>query len=122
MRLFRALKDDTISLIIHGMADVLATLGPESSRVYRQAYLSWARTTIATFNQSIKPHLSSKNDLVRGKDLLTLGMPPGPGMGNILSRIRQAQDDGRIQNRTEALAMAKKIISTSVEINVKTGH
>jgi len=115
MRLFRTLKDDTVALIIHGMADVLAIRGPISTRAYRQAYLSWARATIATFNQSIKPHLSPKNDLVRGKDLLTLGMMPGPGMGNILSRIRQAQDDGRIQNRTTALVLAKTLVSTTNE-------
>ncbi len=120
MRLFRTLKDDTVSLIIHGMADILAIRGPISTRAYRQIYLSWARKTIATFNQSIKPHLSPKNDLVRGKDLLTFGMSPGPGLGKVLARIRQAQDDGRVQNRTAALALAKKMILTSVETNAKT--
>ena len=122
MRLFRVLKDDTISLIIHGIADVLAIRGPISTRAYRQTYISWARTTIATFNQSIKPHLSPKNDLVRGKDLLTLGMMPGPGLGKVLSLVRQAQDNGYVQDRATALALAKKIITTSVETNTKTGH
>lgn len=115
MRLFRTLKDDTISLIIHGMADVLAIRGPISTRAYRQAYLSWARATIATFNQSIKPLLSPKNDLIRGKDLLTLGMSPGPGLGKILSQVRQAQDDEYVQDRASALDLAKTLVSTTNE-------
>ena len=87
-----------------------------------RTYLSWAKTTIATFNQSIKPLLSPKNDLVRGNDLLTLGMSPGPGLGKVLYLIRQAQDNGYVQDRPTALALAKKIISTSIEINEKSGH
>jgi len=121
LRLFRILKDDTISLLIHGMADIFATLGPESSRAYRQTYLSWAKTTIATFNQSIKPLLSPKNDLVRGNDLLDLGMSPGPGLGKVLYLIRQAQDNGTVQDRPTAMALAKKIISTSIEKHEKQG-
>lgn len=115
MRIFRALKDDAISLIIHGMADILAIRGPISTRAYRQTYLSWARTTIATFNQSIKPHLSPKNDLVRGKDLLALGMSPGPGLGKVLSQVRHAQDNGYVQDRAAALALAKTLVSKTNE-------
>jgi len=113
MRLFRTLKDDTISLIIHGMADILATRGPDSSSAYRKAYLRWANATIATFHQSIKPRLSPKNDLIRGKDLIDLGMPPGPGIGTVLSRIRNAQDNDEIQNRTDALLMAKALMTAT---------
>jgi poly(A) polymerase/tRNA nucleotidyltransferase (CCA-adding enzyme) len=115
MRLFRILKDDTISLIIHGMADILATRGPAANIAYRNTYLRWANATIATFQQSIKPRFSLKNDLIRGKDLIDLGMSPGPGMGKVLSRIRNAQDNGDLQNRTAALAMAKALITATNE-------
>ena len=119
MRLFRELKDDTISLIIHGMADVLATRGPKSTRAFRHNYLSWARATIAAYHRSIKPLLSPKNDLVRGKDLIALGCSPGPGMGDILLKIRQAQDDGRVQDRPDAFTLAKQIIAATIQINDK---
>lgn len=113
MRLFRELKENSLSLIIHGMADVLATRGPNASPAFRHTYLSWAKSTVAGFDQSTKPRLSPQNDLVRGKDLLSMGMSPGPEMGKILSQIRQAQDDRHVQNRADAMVMAKKIMSGS---------
>lgn len=108
---FRKMMDDTISLIIHGMADVRATKGPAASQHYRQAYLSWAKKIIAHFDTSIKPLLSPSNVFVRGRDLLELGMPPGPLIGKFLGRIRRAQDDKKVLNRTEALLLVKKWIA-----------
>jgi putative nucleotidyltransferase with HDIG domain len=110
MRLFRKLKNDAISLIILGMADVLATQGPQSSREYRDAYLAWADTTLASFDESIRPRLSPASEPIRGKDLITLGMSPGPDIGRILSQIRRAWDDGHIHDHAAAMAMARKLM------------
>lgn len=117
---FRKLTDDTISLIIQGMADVLATRGPDANRAYREAYLTWAKKIIANFDQSIKPLLSPENAFVRGKDLLALGVRPGPGFGKILGRLRRAQDDGHIQDRSAALSLAKKWITAEVKTGKHT--
>ena len=109
--------DDTISLIIHGMADVCATNGPESNQVYRQAYLSWAKKIIAHFDASIKPLLSPDHVLVHGRDLLGMGMQPGPLVGKMLGRIRRARDDGQVLTRAEALKLVKKwIVSEKIPI------
>ena len=37
---------------------------------------------------------------------MAIGIPPGPGMGEILEAVRAAQDEGAVQNRDEALALA----------------
>ncbi len=111
MRLFRKLKDDVISLIIHGAADILATKGPQSSEIYRDTYLAWAEATLAAFNDTIRPQLSPDSVPIRGKDLIDLGMLPGPDMGDILSQIRQAWDDGDIEDHAGALGLANKLIS-----------
>ncbi len=117
---FRKLMDDTISLIIHGMADVCATRGTESNWQNRQTYLKWAKKIIAHFDDSIKPLLSPGNFLLHGRDLLGLGMQPGPSIGKLLGRIRRAQDDGQVLNRDEALELAKKwIIAEKIPINPK---
>lgn len=42
--------------------------------------------------------------LIQGKDLIQMGITPGPRMGEILARIRNLQLDGQIQTRAEALA------------------
>ena len=47
--------------------------------------------------------------LLTGHDLLALGLPPGPGVGAILSRIRELRQKGLITGRDQALARAEQL-------------
>lgn len=47
--------------------------------------------------------------LVNGHDLIALGLKPGPGFGQILAAIEEAQLEGQIKTRNEALDLAGKI-------------
>jgi len=49
--------------------------------------------------------------LITGRDLIALGVRPGPAMGRILEALEDAQLEGRITNYDEGLALAKKFIS-----------
>lgn len=44
--------------------------------------------------------------LITGRDLLELGIPAGPTMGRILQAVEDAQLEGRISTREEALTLA----------------
>ncbi|MEY2542536.1 MAG: hypothetical protein QOI22_2138 [Verrucomicrobiota bacterium] len=46
--------------------------------------------------------------LVRGEDLIALGMKPGPKFGEILEAIETRQLEGALRNREEALEWVKK--------------
>ena len=46
--------------------------------------------------------------LVRGDDLIALGMKPGPRFGEILEAIETRQLEGALKNREEALAWVRK--------------
>jgi len=47
--------------------------------------------------------------LIDGNDLMReLGLKPGPKIGQLLEEIREAQVNGEVQNRDEALAAALK--------------
>ena len=46
--------------------------------------------------------------LLTGDDLIELGLKPGPRFREILEQVRDAQLDGRISTRDEALALARK--------------
>ena len=41
--------------------------------------------------------------LLTGRDLMALGLPPGPLMGRVLARLEDAQLEGAIQSRAEAI-------------------
>jgi poly(A) polymerase len=51
--------------------------------------------------------------LVTGHDLIALGMTPGPSFKRILERIEDAQLEGRIGSRDEALELARALQSES---------
>ena len=53
--------------------------------------------------ETIKP-------LILGRDLLRLGVPPGPGMGRILKELYGRQLDNDFETREEGLAIAKKLV------------
>ncbi len=47
--------------------------------------------------------------LLTGDDLKQLGLPPGPLYSQILRRVEDAQLDGKVGNRKEALDLARKV-------------
>jgi poly(A) polymerase len=49
--------------------------------------------------------------LLSGTDVLALGLSPGPAVGEVLRAVETAQLEGEIENRDEALEMARRIVS-----------
>jgi hypothetical protein len=48
--------------------------------------------------------------LVLGRDVLALGVPPGPRVGRLVERIEAARDAGEITTREEALEMLRGLL------------
>jgi poly(A) polymerase len=46
--------------------------------------------------------------LVRGRDLIALGLTPGPIFGQILAQVEEAQLGGELHNHEEAIAWIRK--------------
>ena len=53
--------------------------------------------------------------ILLGRHLLTLGVPPGPGMGVILRAVYERQLDGHVTSLDEALADARRRLSAAPE-------
>ncbi len=109
MRWFRKFEDDIVAIIIHGMADIMSILGPDSSPEYRENFLKWAVNTITDYFESVKPHLN-KPRLITGNDLIALGVPRGPEIGKILGKIQEKEDEGEVYDRKSALSLASSLI------------
>lgn len=58
--------------------------------------------------ETIKP-------LILGRDLIKLGVSPGPSMGKILKKLYQLQIDNEFETRNRGLKIAKKIIEKEKE-------
>jgi poly(A) polymerase len=50
--------------------------------------------------------------LVSGGDLIALGLDPGPRFKQILDAVREAQLDGTVTTREEALALVRRLLAT----------
>jgi poly(A) polymerase len=48
--------------------------------------------------------------LISGHDLLSLGLAPGPLIGRILREVEEAQLEGRVKTKEEALALAREML------------
>jgi tRNA nucleotidyltransferase/poly(A) polymerase len=48
--------------------------------------------------------------LVRGDDLISLGLEPGPRIGELLEAVQTAQLEGEIKTREEALELVKTLM------------
>jgi len=54
--------------------------------------------------------LKRARELISGDDLIALGEPPGPRLGEVLSQIHERILAGEIETREEALALAKELL------------
>lgn len=108
-RLVFDLEEDLGLLLLHALADLEATRGRDP-RPRIANLLELGRKLLTIFEQEkenlVKPLLS-------GRDLLELGMDPGPGMGVLIRLLHKRQIAGEIRNREEALAAARKLLSES---------
>jgi poly(A) polymerase len=109
-RLMRDAEPAAIGLLLLSVADRSACRGP-SSRIEQRGrlydlfddmlvrYLAWLREMRA------RPPLVDGNDLMR-----ELALEPGPLLGELLDAVHEAQEDGEVSTRQEALALARRLL------------
>jgi putative nucleotidyltransferase with HDIG domain len=100
-RFFRDLRADARDLLLLSLVDAAAVTGESPRATWRRAPLirdllrGWVEADEAA---QVAP-------LVRGEDVMRhFGLPPGPAVGELLRRAREAQDLGLARTREEVLA------------------
>ncbi len=101
LRFYRELGPDTRDLLLLALVDAAAVTGASPLAVWRRARLirgllgGWAEAETVT----------AALPLLRGEDVMArYGLGPGPAVGHLLARAREAQDLGLVRTREEALA------------------
>ncbi len=106
-RYFRDAGEVGVETVLLALADHLATWGPnlQPERWTRRLDLA-ARLLEAYFwrrGEAVAPPR-----LVGGEDLLALGVPQGPRIGELLEALQEAQAEGMVTTREEALAWLRE--------------
>lgn len=107
LRLFKAIGPDLPGLFLLTMADSLAGQGPGRPPDMEKELADLYSEIDRICRQQIKPALNAPR-LVNGRDLIALGLQPGPIFKKILALLEQAQVDGKISSRRDALNYLKK--------------
>jgi tRNA nucleotidyltransferase (CCA-adding enzyme) len=66
--------------------------------------MEWFKARIEALDVAVRP----PEPLLKGRDLLALGVPPGPEMGRVLRAVYEQQLDGAVTSLDEARALAQR--------------
>jgi poly(A) polymerase len=109
-RYFRDMGEAAYATLYFSLADHLATRGPNLETGNWQWHVGVAAYLIN--EQKKDPSTSEPIRLLDGHDLKReLGMAPGRRMGELLEELLEAQADGEVSTREEALYYVKKLLA-----------
>jgi putative nucleotidyltransferase with HDIG domain len=100
-RFYRDLGADTRDLLLLTLVDAAGVTGVSPLVVWRRAHL--VRDLLGGWRDA--DSAAAAPPLLRGEDVMArYGLTPGPAVGHLLARAREAQDLGLVRSREEALA------------------
>ena len=100
-RFYRDLGPDTRDLLLLSLVDAAAVTGAAPLAIWRRAAL--IRDLMSGWAEA--ESVAAAPPLLRGQDVMTrFALAPGPAVGDLLARAREAQDLGVVRTREEALA------------------
>lgn len=108
-RFFRDTGAAGIDICLLSLADTLATYGPQLNQEIWGRNLEVIRSLFEAWWEKPSEHVSPP-PILTGHDLISeLKMEPGPDIGRILEMIREAQATHQVNNREDALELARQI-------------
>ena len=106
-RFFRALGDEARDLLLLALADAAALTGDSPLAVWAGAGGDLVRTLMAGVDAEAAA--AAAPPLVRGDDVMdAFGLSPGPAVGRLLARAREAQALGLVATREETLTLLRR--------------
>ncbi len=107
-RYFRDTGAEAVSVLLIAVADQRATRGPLASASSRRRHEKVAFDLTRRYFVLLKEEPFVR--LINGDDLIKkLGLEPGPIFSKILTAVEEAQVEGRVKTRQQALAWAKSV-------------
>ncbi|MFC2070753.1 CCA tRNA nucleotidyltransferase [Chloroflexota bacterium] len=111
-RYFRDTGEAGFDILFLSLADHLATRGPNLDLVGWQEHTRLVDYVIGKYFEQKNVVQSPKT--VDGYDIINIfGVSPGPGVGEVLEAVREAQAAGEVSTREEAMTFIKKFLASS---------
>jgi poly(A) polymerase len=107
-RLVKAAKGELAGCLALAMADSLAGQGPQKPPDSDQRLAELAEAAWSFYQERFAPAQLPR--LVTGDDLCALGLSPGPEFRRLLTAVEEAQWEGEVSTREEALALVRRLV------------
>jgi poly(A) polymerase len=108
-RLVRAARPELPGLFALAMADSLAGQGSLKPADSEAVLADLAEAAYRFLKERLEPQ-ERHPKLLSGHDLIRLGLKPGPQFRRLLTAVEEAQWEGLIQSREEALALVRRLL------------
>ncbi|MGA9350729.1 MAG: HD domain-containing protein [Anaerolineae bacterium] len=110
-RFFRDTGDAGVDTLLFYLADHLATWGPNLRMARWQRRVEFVASMLADYYERHHKVISPPK-LISGHDLMEeFGLQEGPRIGELLEAVREAQVEGEVRTREEALALVKELLT-----------
>ena len=110
-RYYRDVGDASVDTLYLAMADVLSARGPDLAP---ERWANYAKMVAAVLEAGAEQpgNRNGKPPLINGHDLMdSLDLPPGPRIGSLLERLREAEAVGEISSREDAMELAARLVN-----------
>jgi poly(A) polymerase len=108
-RLVRAARPELPGLFVLAMADSLAGQGPLKPADSEAVLAELADAAYKFLKERLEPQ-ERHPKLLSGDDLIRLGLEPGPQFRRLLTAVEEAQWEGVVQTREEALELVRRLL------------
>ena len=109
-RYFRDTGPHGLDAALIALADYAATWGPTASNPEWQRQMSTVARLWDAYWMHRETHISPP-PLISGRDLMAIGVAPGPQIGALLARVREGQATGEIETQQDAMAHVEAWLS-----------
>lgn len=110
-KFFNNLGEETLDILLHSLADFTAKREAKNRKEEIKPYLNFIQELLCKYYYQ-RDLLVSPPILVSGKEVMELlKIKPSPEVGYILKKISEAQVEGIVSNRSEALEYAVELKS-----------
>ncbi len=122
-RFFRDTGEAGVDVLLLSLADHLATSGPEGLDIAEwERFLDLVHRMLGKYYEE-RGEVVSPPKLIDGHDLMErFGLEPGPRIKELLEAVREAQAQGEVATREEALAYVREILAGQKRTGLLSGE
>lgn len=111
-KLFKKCGEETVEVLMHSLSDFTAKREAKENFQEIKPYRAFIEETFKKYFYEGETFVTPP-DIISGDEIMEyLDLHPSPGVGYILAKIKEAQVEGKVKTRKEAINLASQVVQT----------